>query len=167
MIFDNNDRPGILLSSAIKRYADFFGVVCGEKNVLFTNNDSAYETAISLIQKGINIEAIIDTREEVESKLLYEVEKNNIKIFKGYTVTDTFGYKRINKISIKQLSKDGQKVIGSRINLSCDCLGVSGGWTPAVHLFTQSGGKLKFNENNKVFPSIWRNLSSRIPCYIE
>ena len=112
MIFDNNDRPGILLSSAIKRYADFFGVACGEKNILFTNNDSAYETAISLIQKGINIEAIIDNREEVDSKLLYEVEKNNIKIFKGYTVTDTFGYKRINKISIKQLSKDGQKVIG-------------------------------------------------------
>ena len=98
------------LSSAIKRYADFFGVACGEKNILFTNNDSAYETAISLIQKGINIEAIIDNREEVDSKLLYEVEKNNIKIFKGYTVTDTFGYKRINKISIKQLSKDGQKV---------------------------------------------------------
>ena len=67
-------------------------------------------------------------------------EKNNIKIFKGYTITDTFGYKRINKISIKQLSKDGQKVVGPSINLSCDCLGVSGGWTPAVHLLTQSGG---------------------------
>ena len=156
MIFDNNDRPGILLSSAIKRYADFFGVACGEKNVLFTNNDSAYETAISLIQKGINIEAIIDNREDVDSKLLYEVEKNNIKIFKGYTVTDSFGYKRINKISIKQLSKDGQKVIGSRIILSCDCLGVSGGWTPAVHLFTQSGGKLKFREEDQVFiPNIY------------
>ena len=49
LIFDNNDRPGILLSSAIKRYADFFGVACGEKNVFFTNNDSAYETAISLM----------------------------------------------------------------------------------------------------------------------
>ena len=50
-----------------------------------------------------------------------------------------------------KLSKDGQKVIGSKINLSCDCLGVSGGWTPAVHLFTQSGGKLKFREEDQVF----------------
>ena len=156
MIFDNNDRPGILLSSAIKRYVDFFGVASGERNILFTNNDSAYETAISLIQKGINIEAIIDNREEVDSKLLYEVERNNIRIFKGYTVIDTFGYKRINKISIKQLSKDGQKVIGPKINLSCDCLGISGGWTPAVHLFTQSGGKLKFREDDQVFiPSVY------------
>ena len=59
LIFDNNDRPGILLSSAIKRYADLFGVACGEKNIFLTNNDSAYETAISLIQKGIKVEAIV------------------------------------------------------------------------------------------------------------
>ena len=156
MIFDNNDRPGILLSSAIKRYIDFFGVACGEKNILFTNNDSAYETAISLIQKGISIEAIIDNREEVDSKLVYEVEKNNVKIFKGYTITNTFGYKRISRISLMQLSKDGQKVVGSKIDLSCDCLGMSGGWTPAVHLFTQSGGKLKFREEDQVFiPNIY------------
>ena len=151
LIFDNNDRPGILLSSAIKRYADLFGVACGEKNIFLTNNDSAYETAISLIQKGIKVEAIVDNREEIESKLLYEVEKNNIKVFKGYTIVNTNGYKKINKVSLMKLSKDGQKVIGSKINLSCDCLGVSGGWTPAVHLFTQSGGKLKFREEDQVF----------------
>ncbi len=156
MIFDNNDRPGILLSSAIKRYSDLYGVICGEKNIIFTNNDSAYETAISLIQKGIKVEAIVDNRENVDSKLVYEIEKNNIKIFKGYTVTSTSGYKRINKISIMQLSKDGQKVIGSKINLDCDCLGMSGGWTPAVHLFTQSGGKLKFRDDDQIFiPNIY------------
>ena len=38
-----------------------------------------------------------------------------------------------------------------KIKLSCDSLGVSGGWTPAVHLFTQSGGKLKFREDDQVF----------------
>ncbi len=151
LIFDNNDRPGILLSSAIKRYADLFGVACGEKNIFLTNNDSAYETAISLIQKGIKVEAIVDNREEIESKLLYEIEKNNVKVFKGFTIVNTDGYKRINKVSLMKLSKDGQKVIGSKINLSCDCLGVSGGWTPAVHLFTQSGGKLKFREEDQVF----------------
>tara|TARA_B100001173_G_scaffold121733_1_gene105840 strand:+ start:1135 stop:4140 length:3006 start_codon:yes stop_codon:yes gene_type:complete len=151
LIFDNNDRPGIFLSSAVKKYIDFFGVTCGKNNILLTNNDSAYETAISLIQKGIKVEAIIDNREDVDSKLLYEVEKNSIKVYKGFTIVDTFGYKRINKVSIMQLSKDGQNVVGSKINLACDCLGVSGGWTPAVHLFTQSGGKLKFREEDQVF----------------
>ncbi len=151
LIFDNNDRPGILLSSAINKYASLFGVACGEKNILFTNNDSAYETAANLFKKGISIEAIIDNREEIDSKLIKESEKNNIKIYKGYTIVDTYGYKRINKISIMQLSKDGQKVVGSKILIPCDCLGISGGWTPSVHLFTQSGGKLKFRDNDQVF----------------
>ncbi len=156
LIFNNNDRPGILLSSAIKQYVDLYGVATGEKNVFLTNNDSAYETAISLIQKGINVESIIDNREEVDSKLVYEVEKNNIKIYKGFTIVDTFGYKRINKVHLMQLSKDGQKVVGSKTSISCDCLGVSGGWTPSVHLFTQSGGKLKFREEDQVFiPNVY------------
>ncbi len=151
LIFNNNDRPGILLSSAVEKYANLYGVACGEKNVLFTNNDSAYESAISLIQKGINIQAVIDNREETDSKLIKEVEKNNIKVFKGYTVVDSFGYRRINKISIMKLSKDGQNVVGSKTSISCDCLGISGGWTPSVHLFTQSGGKLKFRDEDQVF----------------
>ena len=156
LVFDNNDRPGILLSSAISKYANLFGVICGEKIVLLTNNDSAYETAISLYQKGVNIEAIIDNREEVDSKLIKETEKNNIKIYKGYTVIDTSGYKRIKNVSIMQLSKDGQKVTGTKKIIPCDCLGVSGGWTPAVHLFTQSGGKLKFRNEDQVFiPNIY------------
>ncbi len=151
LIFNNNDRPGILISSAINKYANLFGVACGEKSVLFTNNDSAYETAINLYQKGINIEAIIDNRENIDSPLIKETEKNNIKVYKGYTIVNTSGYKRINNVSIMQLSKDGQKVIGSKKTIKCDCLGVSGGWTPAVHLFTQSGGKLKFRNEDQVF----------------
>ena len=151
LVFNNNDRPGIFLSSAIKKYIDFYGVSCGENNVLFTNNDSAYETALSLFKKGIRVKAIVDIREQPTSKIIEEVESNGIKVYKEYTVVNTEGYKKINKISIMQLSKDGQSVIGSKIDLDCDCLGLSGGWTPAVHLFTQSGGKLRFRDEDQVF----------------
>ncbi|MDC0328776.1 NAD(P)/FAD-dependent oxidoreductase [Candidatus Pelagibacter sp.] len=65
LVFNNNDRPGIMLSSAVKKYADYYGVATGKKNVFFTNNDTAYESAISLIKKGINVEAIIDIRENL------------------------------------------------------------------------------------------------------
>ena len=50
-----------------------------------------------------------------------------------------------------ELSKDGQSTVGSKIKIKCDCLGVAGGWTPAVHLFTQSGGKLIFRDEDQVF----------------
>jgi len=151
LIFNNNDRPGIMLSSAVKKYADYYGVVCGKKNVLFTNNDSAYESAISLSKKGLNVESIIDIREKSDSELVKEVEKIGIKIYWSHTVVDTHGYKRLKEITIMPLSKDSKSVIEKKINIKCDCLGIAGGWTPAVHLFTQSGGKLKFREEDQVF----------------
>ena len=158
LIFNNNDRPGILLSSAIKKYVDFYGVKSGEKIVLFTNNDTAYETALSLNDKGIKVEAIIDIRNENNSELIKSVKNLNIKIFNNHTIVDTEGYKRINKVSIMELSKDGTSVVGKKIDINCDCLGMSGGWTPAVHLFTQSGGKLKFRNSDNVFiPNIYNS----------
>ena len=152
LVFNNNDRPGIMLSSAIKKYADYFGVICGKNNIFFTNNDTAYESAISLFNKGINVEAVIDIREKSESSIVKDAENLGIKIYWSHTVVDTQGYKKIKKISIMELSKDGQSFKGSKKTiLNCDCLGIAGGWTPSVHLFTQSGGKLKFREEDQVF----------------
>jgi len=152
LVFNNNDRPGIMLSSAIKRYADYYGVATGQKNIFFTNNDTAYESAIALNSKGIKVKAIIDIRENPNSEFTKEAEKLDIKIYRNHTVVDTHGYKKLNKISIMELSKDGQSFTNtSKITLDCDCLGMAGGWTPAVHLFTQSGGKLKFRDKDQVF----------------
>ena len=151
MIFNNNDRPGIMLSTAIKKYAAYYGVACGKKTVFLTNNDSAYESAFCLHSKGIKVEAIIDIRENSNSKIVKSVEDSGIKIYWSHTIVDTKGYKRLNNISTMKLSNDGLSVTGQRIDISCDCLGIAGGWTPAVHLFTQSGGKLQFNEENKAF----------------
>ena len=140
LIFNNNDRPGIMLSTAVKKYADFFGVKCGKKNVFYTNNDSAYESALCLYNKGIKVDAIIDIRNNSNSKIVKAVEQVGIQIYWSHTVVDTKGYRRLKNISIMKLSNDGMTVTGNKINISCDCLGVAGGWTPAVHLFTQSGG---------------------------
>ena len=80
MVFNNNDRPGIMLSSAIKKYSDFYGVACGRKIVFFTNNDSAYESALSLNDKGIKVEAIVDIRKQSETNLEKRVIDAGVKL---------------------------------------------------------------------------------------
>jgi len=151
LIFNNNDRPGIILSSSIKKYLDYYGVKCGQKVSLFTNNDSAYETAISLNKSGTTVNSIIDIRNKSNSSIVKQAEKLGIKIYWNHTVVNTDGYKRINSIESMKLSEDGTDVVGNKIKEECDCLGISGGWTPRVHLFTQSGGKLKFRDKDNVF----------------
>ncbi len=151
LVFNNNDRPGIMLSSAVKKYSDFYGVACGKKNIFFTNNDSAYESALSLHNKGIKVDAIIDIRENSNAKIIKKINEAGIKIYWSHTIVDTSGYKRLSDISIMKLSNDGMSVIGSKTSISCDCLGIAGGWTPAVHLYTQSGNKLTFDEDRNIF----------------
>ena len=153
LVFNNNDRPGILLASSINKYLNYFGVTCGLKNVIFTNNDSGYEAAISLHKKGIDVK-IIDLRKRSGSELIKETEKLGIKIYWNSTITNTFGYRKINSIEIMSLSEDGSNVIGEKNKISCDCLGISGGWTPMVHMHTQSGGKLNFREIDQVLSLI-------------
>ena len=151
LIFNNNDRPGIMLSSSVKKYIDYYGVKCGEKISLFTNNDSAYETAISLNNSGVKVNSVIDVREKSNSTIVKFVENLGIKVYWKHTIVNTNGYKRINSVEIMKLSDDGSNVVGNKFNENCDCLGISGGWTPMVHLFTQSGGKLKFKDEDKIF----------------
>jgi len=151
LIFNNNDRPGIILSSSIKKYIDYYGVKCGQNISLFTNNDSTYETAISLSKSGVIVNSVIDIRDKSNSSIVKEAEKLGIKIHWKHTVVNTNGYKRISSIELMKLSDDGADVVGNKSKEECDCLGISGGWTPRVHLFTQSGGKLKFRDKDNIF----------------
>ena len=150
LVFNNNDRPGILLSNSINKYLDYYGVACGKNIILFTNNDSAYETAISLHKKGIK-NLIVDLRKNSQSEIAKQAQNLGIKIYFNHVVTNTFGYRRINSVELMELSDDGNTTIGNKIKLNCDCLGISGGWTPMVHMHTQSGGKLDFKNDDQVF----------------
>ncbi len=49
IVFGNNDTPGVMLSSAAKEYLKVYGVLVGRKPLVFTNNDSGYETAIVFV----------------------------------------------------------------------------------------------------------------------
>ncbi len=151
MIFDCNDRPGIMLSSAVRKYINYYGVKCGNNAVIFTNNDDAYETAISLHNKGVKIEAIIDIREQSSGDLPNKCNEIGIKILWKSTVVYTEGHKKITKVHAMKLSEDNRSTIGNKLKINCDLLCVSGGYTPAIHLFSQSGGKLDFNEKKYCF----------------
>ena len=48
LVFPNNDRPGVMLASAVSNYINRYGVLPGKNPILFTNNDSAYQAAIDM-----------------------------------------------------------------------------------------------------------------------
>jgi sarcosine oxidase subunit alpha len=143
LVFANNDRPGVMLASAIQTYVNRYAVLPGQRTVFFTNNDSAYRAAADFAAAGGEVAAIIDSRAMVSDTVLAQVR--TIKVHLGSVITEVIGYKHVKAVVIQK--RDG----GFGPTVPCDLLGCSGGWSPTVHLFSQSRGTLKFNESLSAF----------------
>lgn len=151
LVFPNNDRPGVMLANAGARYARDFGVIPGREIVVATNNDSAYESAFSVVEMGGNVKALVDTREDVPSHLLNRLKEHKIEFISNAMVTDALGGTGVKSAEICNLSDNGQPNSSTRRKVRCDCVLMSGGWSPVVHLHSQSGGKLEFDESEQAF----------------
>ena len=149
IVFGNNDTPGVFLSAAAKEYMKVYGVLIGKKPIIFTNNDSAYETAIEFKKNAVE-PLILDTREDQDSELINEAKSMNINIKFSYAVIAANGYKKVKSATIGKLNKDKTN-FETIETIDCDSICVSGFWTPTVHLASQSGNKLKFDDKIDAF----------------
>ncbi|MGE6743666.1 sarcosine oxidase subunit alpha [Allorhizobium pseudoryzae] len=150
MVFANNDRPGIMLASAARLYLNHYGVAVGSKIGVYTAHDSAYEAAIDLKKAGVEIAAIVDCRAKPGEALVSAARNLGIEVLTGYSVVDTAGRLRISSMTVARNGSTNHRKI------PVDALLMSGGWTPSVHLFSQSRGKLKFDaENQRFLPNIY------------
>ena len=149
IIFGNNDTPGVMLASAAKEYLKVYGVLVGKNPIIFTNNDSAYETAIEFKKNGV-WPTVLDTRSNPDSEIISEAKGMGINIKFSYVVVAAKGYKKVKSADIAKISED-KKDLGKIESVNCDCICVSGFWTPTIHLASQSGNKTKFNEDIDAF----------------
>ncbi|MDP4796339.1 MAG: sarcosine oxidase subunit alpha family protein [Rhodospirillales bacterium] len=133
--FANNDRPGIMLAGAVRAYANRWGVTPGQHVTLFTNNDDGWRTASDLQARGINIAAIIDSRSCDAPAQIAGAE-----IFMGTHVIDTSG-----RLGIKSIKLSNRRIVAT------DCLAVSGGWNPNVHLTCHQRGKPEWRDDIAAF----------------
>lgn len=117
IVFGGNDVPGVIMASAMRTYANRYGVAAGQSIVVFSNNNSGNRTARDLRAHGIHVETIVDTR---ESKAL---------------IVDVKGGRRVTAV----------KLSDHRI-IPCDGVAMSGGWSPIVNLMCHRGDKPKWDD---------------------
>ncbi|MGB3390519.1 MAG: sarcosine oxidase subunit alpha family protein, partial [Pseudaminobacter sp.] len=145
MVFADNDRPGIMLASAARAYLNHYGVAVGRQVGIYTANDSAYAAAIDLKKADVGIAAIVDLRDNPSGPLVEEARALGIEINHGRAVIRTGGRLRISSMTVQPKNGGGERKI------AVDALLMSAGWTPSVHLFSQSRGKVAFDEETKRF----------------
>jgi sarcosine oxidase subunit alpha len=139
LVFPGNDRPGVMLASAVSRYLARWAVLAGERAVVFANNDTAYQTADDILDAGGTLTAFVDSRASPPTALVNGLRARGVEVLTGAVVVGTEGSPALRVVEVRQKGESDRR-------LRADLLAVSGGWNPTAHLFSQSGGKLAWDE---------------------
>ena len=150
LVFRNNDRPGVMLASAAQSYVNRYAVRPGSNAVVFTNNDTAYDPALDLADAGLRV-TLVDVRTELSDARRAQLRRRGIELLAGHAVTDVRGMKAVTGVSVAALTAAGSAYAGGSRRIRCDLVCMSGGWNPAIHLFSQSGGRLAFDGTKGAF----------------
>lgn len=129
--FRNNDRPGVMMASAVRSYLNHWGVSPGRSVAVFCNNDDAHRTARDLAAAGIRIAALVDTRPDAKVT-------GEFPIFTGAEIVNTSGRLGVSQVTLRHDS--------GMHRIDVDCLAVSGGWNPSLHLTCHMNGRPVWNE---------------------
>ena len=150
LVFRNNDRPGVMLASAAQSYVNRYAVRPGSSAVVFTNNDSAYDPALDLADAGLRV-TLVDVRTELSDVRRSQLRRHGIELLAGHAITNVRGAKAVSGVSVEALDAAASAYSGGHRKIRCDLVCMSGGWNPAIHLFSQSGGRLAFDETRGAF----------------
>ncbi|RYH03333.1 sarcosine oxidase subunit alpha family protein [Salipiger sp. IMCC34102] len=145
--FPYNDVPGVLLASALRDYVVNYGVAVGERTVLVTNNDDAYRTALALVDAGLSVPVILDARAKADGELPERARARGIRIETGRAIAEVQGGKRVTGVVTCDQAGSGGKIE----EIACDCVAMSGGWSPVVHLWSHCGGKLIWDAEQAMY----------------
>ncbi|WP_327694992.1 sarcosine oxidase subunit delta family protein [Streptomyces sp. NBC_00459] len=151
LAFADNDRPGVMLAASARTYVNRHGVLPGRRAVVFTTNDSAYAAALDLIAAGAEVAAIVDTR-PYPGEWAERARAAGIEVLAGHAVVGTRGGTegdaRLTAVTAAPYEGEPTAAGGTtgRREFTADLLLVSGGWNPVAQLFSQAGGKLRYDD---------------------
>jgi heterotetrameric sarcosine oxidase alpha subunit len=127
-----NDKPGVMLASAMRTYSNRFAVAPGKSIGVFTCSDDGWRTARDAIAAGFDVSAVIDARPEVAPEVK-ALAGNSSRVLLGARLEDVAGGRRVRK---------GWVTGGNRSEMvAFDALAIAGGWNPNVHLTAHHGAK--------------------------
>ena len=152
LVFAGNDRPGVMLAGAVRTYLNRYAVRIGDRVVVATTNDSAYDTVEDLCAAGIDVVAVLDAR-DVLSRRAYEIEsRGGVRVLQTSTVCQTEADPdtgALRAVRVGTLGHDDS--VSCWETLPCDLLAVSGGWTPVIHLHTHRRGAQRWDDRWAAF----------------
>jgi len=142
IVFAGNDRPGVMMASAVSTYINRFAALPGQRAVVFTSSDSGWMTALDLQAAGAEVAAVVDPRETVPP-FADALRRNGTQILSGASLRRVAG-SPVSKVEIVRAD-------GSLLKLNADLVAMSGGWNPAIGLGSNLGNRPVWSERLNCF----------------
>ena len=144
IVFGGNDKPGVMMASAVRTYVNRYAVAAGQRAAVFTTSDDGWKTAFDLHDAGVAVEAIIDARRDVAPSLVDEALRRATRVLANSQVIDARGAHALEGITVRDEK-------GRITRLSVDTLAVSGGWNPTLALTTHLNGRPRWSDAISAF----------------
>jgi sarcosine oxidase subunit alpha len=144
LVFADNDLPGVMLASAVRRYANEYAVAAGRQVVVFTTNDDGYRTALDLKAKYVDVALVADAR-RAPGVVADWARGAGIEVLAGHVVTQATGRGRVQGAAVAPVGGGRARIV------ACDLIAMSGGFSPSVQLHSQAGGKLVWHDDISAF----------------
>ncbi|WP_332701208.1 2Fe-2S iron-sulfur cluster-binding protein, partial [Devosia sp.] len=149
LVFPDNDRPGVMLASAARTYANRYGVKPGNRAVIFTADDTGYAAALDLHHAGVEIAMIADLRPVSDGPGQAAAKAAGLAMANSTVINAVSGRLRVTGVQLGRLN--ASNLPAGLQHIACDLVLMAGGWTPAVHLFSQSRGKLAYDAERQIY----------------
>ncbi|MGH8170768.1 MAG: sarcosine oxidase subunit alpha family protein, partial [Steroidobacteraceae bacterium] len=134
IVFGGNDRPGVMLASAVRTYVNRFRVTPGRRTAVFVTCDDGWKTAFDLNDAHADVPVIVDARREIPAALADQASRRGLRVMLGAQVLDAHGAMGVSAIDVRDER-------GRTIRITTDALAVAGGWSPNTALSTHLGGR--------------------------
>ena len=146
LVFADNDRPGVMLASATLAYVRRYAVRPGARAVAVTNNNSTYRTILELVEAGIEVPVLADLRSRPPEALVAELAARGVEVLRGHAIVGVAGSRAVKAAFV---AASDRPVDPRRV--ACDLVLCSGGWSPRVHLHSQSGARPVYDAAHACF----------------
>ena len=142
LVFEGNDLPGVMLAGGARRLAALYALAPGRTAVVATTGEAGIEAAVALRDAGVAIAGLADLRPHPPSSAARaRLAHDGVALLDGATIVAAEGRDEVERALLARVDAAGHPLPGSQLEVPCDLVIVSGGFTPASSLLYQAGGR--------------------------
>ncbi|MCG8467756.1 MAG: 2Fe-2S iron-sulfur cluster-binding protein [Gemmatimonadetes bacterium] len=146
LVFNHNDRPGVMQADTAWRLARTYGVSPGAVVVFSAGDDLALEAALDLLSLGVDVPAIADSRPEGQDpELVSRIAESGAELLTGWAASQVVGRRVVRGVQLAEIGGS------TRREFPCDVVVANAGRQPDIGALSCAGARFRHSTHTGSF----------------